>query len=358
MRGSWLVARVDLRRRWASVVVLTLLVAVVSAVVLAALAGARLTSTAFERFRDETLAADLTVFIPAVDDATMARLRALPGVVQIGQGRQLPSTVNGAFVGVGGPLDHALGRTVARPRLLEGRLPRQSRADEVALPEPLARAGRVTVGDTVTLRGYTQEQIDAVLTGEPFSTPSGPKVGLRVVGITRAPNDLSIEGSTGGLLYTTRAFVGTYGDQIGTFAPVVLLVRVTDDAAGRAFVQEARRMVAPLGQSGEFQVQPPSETAGAVQQSIDVLSTALVAFALVVALAGMVIIAITLRRFVDTAASVVPALRGLGVTRRGRISALGLPLVPVAVGGAVRVTPSRTRASTGWYSGSGWSPWS
>ena len=81
------------------------------------------------------------MFIPAPDDATVDRLRDLPGVESIGRGRQLTATVNGESVGVGGPFDESVGRTVARPRVLEGRLPDQSRADEIAVPEPLARAG-------------------------------------------------------------------------------------------------------------------------------------------------------------------------------------------------------------------------
>ena len=343
MRASWFVGRVELRRRWSSVVVLTFLVALVSSVALVALAGARRTSTAFDRFKDETVAADLTVFIPAIGDATLDRLRDLPGVVSIGRGRQITATVNGHSLGVGGPLDESVGRTVARPRVLEGRLPDQGRADEIAVPEPLARESGVQVGDTIVIRGYTQDQIDAILDGGDPSPPVGPEVPVRVVGITRAPGDLSIEGSGGGLLLTTRQFVTEYGDEIGTFAPIVLLVRTTDATAARAFVRQARAMLAPLGAPGEFQVQPPSETEGAVQQSIDVLTAALVAFAAVVALAGVVIIAIALRRFVDGTASDVPALRGLGVSRRARTAALALPLVPVAVGARCSVCSARGR---------------
>ena len=237
---------------------------------------------------------------------------------------------------VGGPLDADLGHTVERPRLLDGRFPHQDRADEIAVPEPLARARHVAIGDTITLRGYTQAQIQAVLDGVDFpATAEGPEAAIRVVGITREPQDLSVQGSGGGVLYTTREFVRTYGDQIGNFAPSVLLVRVADDVAGRAFVRKARQIVAPLGQAGEFQVQPPSETEGAVQQSIDVLASALLAFALVVAIAGAVIIGIAFRRFVDGSARNVPALRGLGMTHRGRATVLGLPLAPVAAGGAV-----------------------
>ena len=143
MGAVWFVGRAELRRRWRSVVVLTVLVGLVGAVVLASLAGARRTSTAFGRFQDETLAADLTVFVPAVDDATLADLRALPGVTAIGTARQLTADVEGHTQSNGGPLDDELGRTVDRPRVIEGRRPRPDRVDEIAVPEPLARRAGV-----------------------------------------------------------------------------------------------------------------------------------------------------------------------------------------------------------------------
>ncbi|MFI5053106.1 MAG: FtsX-like permease family protein [Acidimicrobiia bacterium] len=345
MRGSWLVARADLRRRWVSVVALTIVIGLVSAIVLTAFAGARRTSTAFQRFREETRSADLTVFIPKVDGATMAELRALPGVEAIGRARDLVATINGRQGAIGAPLDGAVGQRVARPRVIQGRRPHQNRADEVMLPEPLALSQGIELGDTVTLRGFTQDQIDAILNGEQVKAPAGPRVPLRVVALTRAPGDLSIEGSTGGVMFTTRRFVHDYGDQIGTFAPVVLLVRLTDQDAARAFVREARRLVAPQGQSGEFQVEPTSQTEGAVQQSIDVVSTGLIVFALVVAAAGIVAIGIALRRFVDGASSNLLALRGLGLSRRGRALALGLPAAPIALGAGVLAVTAAWLAS-------------
>ncbi|HEU5306840.1 MAG TPA: hypothetical protein VFW97_05910, partial [Acidimicrobiia bacterium] len=54
-----MLARSELRRRWRSVVVLTLLVGVSGAVVLALIAGARRTESSLARFERESRAADL-----------------------------------------------------------------------------------------------------------------------------------------------------------------------------------------------------------------------------------------------------------------------------------------------------------
>ena len=337
MRAAWFVARSQLRRRWGSVIVLTIIVGFTGTVVLASLAGARRTSTAMDRFRDETLAPDLTVFLPPVDDATIDGLRGLPGVEAMGVGRQLTASIEGAFdLAVGGPFDNAFGRTVDRPRVLDGRLPRQDRIREVAVPEPLARGLGFSVGDTFVLRTYSPEQVQEILDGiaTDFDEPAGPHVDMRIVGVTRVPGDLSFEGDAGGLVLTTRAFVDRYGDQIGSFADVVLRVRMTDRDAARNFVRTARTETADFGDEGAFQVQPAAETQGAVDESIDVVATGLVVFAVVAAIAGVVVLAVVLRRYVDGGASDLPALRGLGLSRGGRTLALACSVVPIALAGS------------------------
>ena len=156
---------------------------------------------------------------------------------------------------------------------------------------------------------------------------------LRIVGITRVPGDLSLEGDTGGLVLTTEAFTRRYGDQIGSFAGRVLRVRTTDSDAARRFVPIARARLAPLGQPGEFQVQPRSETGSGVREATGVVATGLTVFALVAGLAGLVMIAVAIRRYVDGGAAALPALRGLGVSRRERTLALAFPVLPVLVVG-------------------------
>jgi hypothetical protein len=136
------------------------------------------------------------------------------------------------------------------------------------------------------------------------------------------------------LIITTRAFVRRYGDEIASFAPVVLRVRVEDERAAARFVREARARFVKKDDPGAFQVQPTSETEGAVQQSIDVLTTGLVVFAVIAALAGLAVLAVVLRRFIDATAGDLPALRALGASRSQRVAALALPVVIIAAVGA------------------------
>src|SRR5439155_26184778 len=100
-----LLARSAVRRHWRSIVVLTALVGVAGGVVLGAVAGARRTSTALDRFERHSLAADLEV---DAGDATPAQLRSFarsPSVVAVAQLQQLAIDFRGRFL----PLAAAVG---------------------------------------------------------------------------------------------------------------------------------------------------------------------------------------------------------------------------------------------------------
>src|SRR5262245_15901654 len=118
MSAVRLLVRAELRRRWGSLLVVTLLVALAGGVTLAAVAGARRTETSFDRFQDATLSHDVLVFAEGIERRDVTKLRSLPGVEAIGYGRQLAMVrPDGEFLAVGGPLDDATFRDVARLRI-------------------------------------------------------------------------------------------------------------------------------------------------------------------------------------------------------------------------------------------------
>jgi len=129
MAGTWL--RLDLRRRWRSLVVLALLVALSAGVVLTAVAGARRGDTAFGRLWARTLPATVVV-LPNQSGFDWAKVRAMPEVSALG----LFAVYYGAAVeGMDGvdlgfpPANADALQTVERPVVLAGRMASPGRAD-------------------------------------------------------------------------------------------------------------------------------------------------------------------------------------------------------------------------------------
>ena len=256
---------------------LMLIVGLTGAVVLASLAGARRTSTAMDRFRDETLAPDLTVFLPVDNPDTINQLRSLPGVDAVGEARQLMATVDGQFSSaIGGPLDDNIGQTVDRPRVLDGRRPTQIVSTRSRSRTGLAELTGLTTGDSIRMHGFTQAQIDeAIETETSTSIRSGPRSTSAWSGSHARPATSRSRAVVAASSSRRSAFADRFAEQIGSFSSRVLRVRTTGDAAARRFVEAARAETADLGEPGAFQVQPTSETEGAVRDSIDVVAQGL-----------------------------------------------------------------------------------
>ncbi len=282
-------------------------------------------------------AAQLRVFGPAIDDAT---LDVAPSLARrrrrwAAPGNSSPMSTGSSSRSVPSPTIAWAGPSRCRGCSRDGDRD-ADRVDEVAVPETLAtrhaprhrrppRRLRILAG--AGRRTHEQRR--------PAADPRRTEVRLRVVGITRIPSDLSIEGDAGGLLLATPAFLDRYGDEIGTFAPVVLFVRLSDADDAPRVVEFLRRQAGSESvASGEFQVQPSSEFEGGVEQSIDVLTTGLIVFAVVAGFAGLVVAAIVLRRVADGFGRDVPLLQSLGLSRRMRVVTVGLAALPVALVGA------------------------
>ena len=232
MALTWL--RLDLRRRWRSLVVLALLVALSAGVVLTAVAGARRGSTAFDRLWARTLPATVTV-LPNQPGFDWSKVEALPGVAAVG----LFSVYYGAAVegmdgvDMGFPLANAAGtRTVERPVMLAGRL--ASRVDEVLASPHFMTAHHLRVGDPLTLHLSTPAQaaegIDASQT-----PPVGPQVKVTITGVGRSPFFLDSPGDSGGIL-PTYAFFTKYRADIEGPGDATYINAVVRLAGGEAAI--------------------------------------------------------------------------------------------------------------------------
>ena len=242
MTALVLVARTALRRQWRGLVVVALLIGVAGAVVLAAAAGARQTSTSLERFRSSSRSADVELDVDQATPQQLAALRRDPAVAAVGRLRQINLVLpNGENLPTASSVDGTFGTVVDRARVIEGRLPRPTSVREVAIGETLASTLHLGVGDRATLDSYSVEQIEQAKAGESPREPQGPKVHFDIVGLVRRPLDLGVLGGFGGVVVPTPAFDERYRDEIGSF--VSDLLRVARNMALRMYHGSSRRRV-------------------------------------------------------------------------------------------------------------------
>jgi ABC-type lipoprotein release transport system permease subunit len=331
----WALARARLRGRWRALLGLTLLVGVAAGTVMAAAIGARRTETAYPRLLKATLAEDLQVGVGGYTEdkpGYIDQLRRLPQVSDLGLasvaflapdlGPGPPSPVPWDIVPVVST-DGRFGWTVSRPLILAGRRPDPGRAEEVAVSESLARRLRLRPGDTLRLRAFTREQAEQLLGGE-LVAPAGPAFSFQVVAIGRLPRDVSATEQAGeGSLLLTPAFWRAAKDRIAHFPPepYVRLERGQDDLS--AFDAAARQLA---GNSSEVSAITRKELAANVGQATRTESAALGLFALLLALAALVMVGQTLARELFLAATDGATLRALGLSRPRRFTAVMLPV--------------------------------
>ena len=183
MPAVWLRVCHGLRLDWRTPAGLMLVVAVMGAVALVSLAGARRTGTAVSRFMTYAGAQGTVAASPAV----MRRVAALPSVTWAQRG----TLIFGVPYAHGRPQGQVLPWAVLdhppqfRPIIVAGRMADLSRPGQAMINESAAKALHVGVGSVIALRGYRPSQARQVLTGA--NVPPRVRLPLvRVVGITMA----------------------------------------------------------------------------------------------------------------------------------------------------------------------------
>jgi hypothetical protein len=324
MAAWWLWVSTDARRRRRPALVLAVLVALAGGVVLAAVAGGRRNGSAAERATALTAPAEAWVAanLPGFDWDAVRRLSEVETVAEFPvtffEVEEHPD-VEPAFP-AGSP--EAM-TELEVPLVVEGRLPRPDRVDEVTI-SPQAHGRGIEIGDHLTLTMLSAEAMAAVFGGgDPSAAPPGPRQTVEVVGI--------VKGSFfTGDVQTTFAFYDRYRD---TLTPpgigyVNALVKL------RGGVDDLPRLEADLTEQAGHPIELV-ESAAVLKRTTNATHLerdALYGFAAAAAAATLVLVGQAVVRMVASSLDEVPQLVALGFTRGTTVAALGA--LPAAAAGA------------------------
>lgn len=332
MRVTLVWLRIDLRRRWRSLVALGLLIALAAATVLTAFAGARRGDSALQRLSAHTLPATVAVmpFDPRFD---WGPVRSMPEVEAMTTYADTDFRVAGIPPGdlsVGYPPgDSDLMRTVERPVVLQGRLADPNRADEAVVTPKFVSNYGIGVGDTVTalLRTAEEAKKPPSITG-PRS--SGPRVRIHIVGVVRSPWFTDGPQSAGSLLPTAamgRQYRQNLLDETTGFNALIRL------KGGEAALPAFKAHLADVTGRSDLEVRNLPEELRHRQRAASFEARWLLAFSAAALIAALVLVGQALARYVGASLVDLRVLRALGMTRnRAILAAVAGPLIASTAG--------------------------
>ncbi|MGQ0716433.1 MAG: ABC transporter permease [Pseudonocardiales bacterium] len=365
---AWLL--LELRRRWRSLVVLALLIAVSAGTVLTAVAGARRGASALDRLLDVTLPATAAV-LPNQPGFDWAAVRELPQVAALATFPVTGFDVEGIppenFASDLPSGDPEMGSSVERPVVLEGRLADPTRPDEAVVTPAFVDSYGKGVGDTVTVRLLTPETADLARRDDPLAVqPDGPVIPTRIVGVVRSYWFSDKVGDQGRFIPSTALFHQYRANLLGSTESVYInaLVRLHGGAADLpAFRADLARL------TGRTNIEFFEQTAFARKdRQVNALESAcLLAFGLAALLAAIVLVEQAIARYTAATVADLQVLRPTGMTPRQVVLAacaapalVGLLGTGLGVGAAVLASrwmpfgaqrcwnPSRAWTPTGW----------
>ncbi|HEX4254481.1 MAG TPA: hypothetical protein VH089_05300, partial [Streptosporangiaceae bacterium] len=337
MTLTWL--RLELPRRWRSLALLALLVALATATVLTATAGARRGHTAVDRLYARTLPATVTV-LPNQPGFDWNKVRALPQVIAISR---FAVADGGTVEGAPGAetqfpfLDSSMTRTLERPVVLAGRLYNPKRADEVVVTPGFAAAFHKHPGDRLMLDLASVKQASANYDGSD-GTPAGPRVLVTIVGVVRSPWLSDNPGVPGGLISSpalwARYPANIFGTQHSVFINALIRLR-----GGAAAIPAFRTALARVTGRNDIDVWNNSVNFGDPFRRVTAYEAAcLLAFAVTALVTALFLIGQALARYVSATTADLQILQLVGLTRRqGAAAAAVAPALAAAIGATIGV---------------------
>jgi hypothetical protein len=333
--------RLDLRRRWTSLLVLALLVAFAAGTVMTAVAGARRGASAMDRLQERTLPATVAA-LPNQPGFDWDAVRALPEVEALSTflltGAYVADELPSDFYGYGFPPgDDEVFRTIERAVVLEGRLPDPTQADEVVVSPRFAHWFGLGVGDVLTLRLYAPETQDALNAGFAGPPPEldGPTVEARIVGMIRSPWFGEEEG---GGLAPSPGLVKEYGPNLlGTSGSEVLnaLVRLR---GGEAAIPDFKAGLERVSGRSDIDFMDLAQGARHEGDVTRFEADALLVFALAAGVAALFLVGQSIARYAASTVADLQSLRAVGMTvGQSRWAAAVGPTLAAVAGSALGV---------------------
>ena len=315
MNALWTWVRLELRRRLRSLVVLALLVALTTATVMTAVAGARRGSTAVERLLERTQPATIAVLPndPAFDWGPVAEL---PGVEALARFPisafgvdDLPPFEATDFV----YQDPEIMDAIERPVVLEGRLADPDRDDEVVVTPDYERGFGKGVGDVVTLQLLTPEQIDESAFSAGYPDPEGPEIEAEIVGVVRSPwfSDTP-DAPRGRLIPSVGMFSRHEANILGTQGLIFsnALVRLE---GGQEAIPAFRERLAEVSGRRDIEFFDLAATADHYVDVTGFEARSLLAFALAAAVAAVFLVGQSVARYAAGSTADLQVLRAFGM---------------------------------------------
>ncbi len=315
-------ARSDIRRRWASLVLLGVLAGLTGGIAIAVLDGAHRTSTALDRLRARTSGSDAIVFATqaGVIDPDWTPITSSPAVEGVGIWSLTFGSIDGGpLTGpLFTPVDDVWTTTMDRPIVVNGRRADPNAADEVMVDENTARLGPFGLGDTFEFRAMGD--IGDFATGQ----PTGITTTLHVVGVVKfAPQFLFV---ADGMVIMSPAFVRQNAGEIAVFENAYVDLADTPGA-----IDELRSAATEVGPG--IPVLDENAVVRRVETTTGVEQTVLLMLAAVVAFAGTILVGQAVLRSARGVEADATALSAMGLGRRHVVVTAMLPhLLTLAVG--------------------------
>jgi hypothetical protein len=349
MATVWLRLRADVRLRWRALAALALLLGLVGGVVLTAAAGARRTDTAYPRLLSWANASQVGVLAEGPQPASFyAALTRLPQVAALATEvlYQIELPGRGAvpeLVETYSSPDRALGVSVDRVKILQGRLFNPGAAGQAVIDPQLASLEHLQPGGTLHLLGVPNNP----KTGTPEPGKAVP-LAFRVTAIAVFDDQIV---PTNAALSEPRALLSppfsatpaaesiNYGEEAA--------VRLRPGATMTAFMDAASALAKRYpATGGQLLFLSLSDQVAAAERAIRPQAVALAVFVGLAGLIGLAVIGQLLARQLVLDSAEFPILRALGMTRGSlaalslaRLGAVTLAGAVVAVGVAIAASP-------------------